>query len=207
MSQVNASPTMPYRQLQALETKRRIAQAARRVFAAGGYAASSLELVAREAGVAPRTVYAAFGTKKQILAAICDEWLAEANVGGLAREIMAEPDPRKRLSLVARVNRRQWELGRDVLPMLEAAAASDADVAQMLQEWKDRRAEVLREAVKALRKHLREGVTSQGAAATVRALSAAEIYSELTGGEKWSPDRYEEWLSGLLAAELLGSPR
>jgi AcrR family transcriptional regulator len=203
MSKVKPTGRPSYRQLQAMETKRRIAQAARRVFSDGGYAATSIELVAREAGVAERTVYAVFGGKKPILAAICDEWLAESDVAGLGGQILAEPDPTRRLALMAHLNRRQWEFGHDVVPMLEAAAASDAEVARMLANWKEERARIIHAAVRPLAPALRPGLTWKEAAATVRALSAPEAYSELVKGEGWKPDRYEKWLARLLATELL----
>jgi AcrR family transcriptional regulator len=204
MTGVNTPERQPYRQLQAQETRRRIARAARRVFAGGGYASSSIELVAREAGVAVRTVYAAFGGKKPILAAICDEWLAESDVKGIGSEVMGEPDARRRLALMAHLNRRQWEQGQDVLPMLDAAAAGDAEVARMLTGWKEQRAGMIREAVRGLAPELRKGLHWEVAAATVRALSAPEVYSELVHGEGWDANRYESWLADLLAGELLG---
>jgi AcrR family transcriptional regulator len=207
MSDVNPSGTITYRQLQARETKRRIARAARRVFANGGYAASSVEQVAREAGVAVRTVYAAFGGKKPILAAICDEWLAEAGVADVGGRVMGEADAGRRLELVAHLNRRQWELGQDVLPMLEAAAASDAEVARMLAGWKDARAGGIRDAIRPLAGALRAGLSWEEAAATARALSAPEVYSELVRGEGWTPDRYEAWLGQLFRDVLLGHPQ
>ena len=204
MSGVKPGAELSYRQWQALETKRRIARAARQVFAEGGYAESSVEMVAQAAGVAVRTVYAAFGGKKPILAAICDEWLAESDVAGLAGELMEEADEDRRLELIARLNRRQWELGQDVVPMLEAAAASDAEVARMLAGWKQQRAEMLGEAIRPLGPRLRGGLDWQRAAAVVRALSAPEVYSELVNGAGWSPDGYEKWLVQLLVRELLG---
>jgi hypothetical protein len=133
-------------------------------------------------------VYAAFGGKKPILAMICDQWLAQSDVAGIAGQLMAEPDARRRLVLIAHLNRRQWELGQDVVPMLEAAAAADADVARMLTGWKEQRAAMIREAIKPLAGRLRSGTTWQDASAA----------------EGWSPDRYEAWLAELLATELLG---
>jgi hypothetical protein len=50
-------------------------------------------------------------------------WIAEADVAGLAAQILAEPDAKLRVALMARLNRRQWELGQDVIPMLEAAGS------------------------------------------------------------------------------------
>src|SRR5258706_5514111 len=77
MTEVNAD-RVPLRQRQALETRRAIAGAARSLFAERGYAAASIDLVAEEAGVAARTVYAIFGTKQAIPAAICEAWLVQA---------------------------------------------------------------------------------------------------------------------------------
>jgi AcrR family transcriptional regulator len=205
MAHQPAADRMTYRQRQALETKHRIAAAARRVFAADGYAAGSIEHVAREAGVALRTVYAAFGGKKPILAAICDQWLDEAGVQEIGREVMREADARRRLALIAHLNRRQWEAGQDVVPMLEAAAASDAEVARMLAGWTEVRAGLLRDAVRPIAGALRPGLGWEEAAATLRALSAPGLFAELVKGECWSSDRYETWLAALLARELLGA--
>ncbi len=204
MGDQRAPDRFSYRQHQAMETKHRIASAARRVFAAHGYAAGSIEQVAREAGVALRTVYAAFGGKKAILAAICDQWLAEAGVQEVGREVMQEADARRRLALIAHLNRRQWEAGQDVVPMLEAAAASDAEVARMLAGWTEVRAGLLRDAVRPIVGELRPGLGWDEAAATIRALSAPGLYSELVRGEGWGPDRYETWLAAVLVRELLG---
>jgi hypothetical protein len=93
-------------------------------------------------------VYSAFGGKKPILAMICDLWLVESDVPGIAGQLMAEADARRRLALIAHMNRRQWELGQDVVPMLEAAAAADAEVARMLAGWSEQRAGMLREAIR-----------------------------------------------------------
>lgn len=203
MDNVNSAERLPYRRLQALETRRRIARAARVVFSASGYASASIESVAGEAGVAVRTVYSIFGTKKAILGVICDEWLAEAGVAPLFGEAMAETDPTRRLGLVARAARVQWESGRDVRPMLEAGAASDAEVRTMLDGWKGERARVLRESLEGIFGDLRPGLTLERAAAVLRGLTAAEVFTELTEGEGWSGDEYQTWLAALLVEVLL----
>jgi AcrR family transcriptional regulator len=194
---------IPLRRRQALETRRAIAQAARALFAERGYAATSIDLVAEEAGVAARTVYAVFGTKKAILGAICEEWLTEAGVMETVAEGLAERDLRRRLALVAYSSRRQWESERGVRSMLEGAAASDAEVAKMVAGWKLDRARSFRALVAGLEGDLRTGIDGDRAGAIIRALSSAEIYSELVTGEGWTPAEYEEWLAGLLADVLL----
>src|ERR1700694_6211680 len=116
MDKVNSGARLPSRRLQAREPRRRIARAARVVFSASGYASASIESVAGEAGVAGRTVYSIFGTKKAILGVICDEWLAEAGVAPLFGEAMAETDPTRRLGPGARPARGAGGCGPDVWP-------------------------------------------------------------------------------------------
>lgn len=204
MDAVNPPERTPYRQVQAQETKRRIARAARRLFAARGYGDTSIEAVAEEAGVAVRTVYAAFGTKKAILAAICDEWLGEAGVFPLIQQATEEAGAAHRLALVAQLSRRQWEGGRDVVPMLEGAALADSEVAHMLDGWKAQRAAALAKVLEGCSDRVAPGIDLDSAAATLRALTAAEPYRELVDAAGWSGDRYEGWLTNLLVRELLG---
>ena len=73
-----------YRQEQAQATRDRIRAAARRLFAVEGYRMTSVAAIAAEAGVAERTIYAAFGAKREILSAICEAWLEDAH----ARELV-----------------------------------------------------------------------------------------------------------------------
>ncbi len=200
------SERVSHRRRQALETRRLIAHAARALFTHNGYAATSVEAVAAEAGVSPRTVYAIFGTKKAILGAICEGWLMEAGVMEAVATGLAEPDLGRRLALVAHSSRRQWESDRGVRLMLDGAAASDADVARMLAGWKEDRAGSFHQLVVGLEAQLRHGIESNRAGALIRALSGGEIYSELVHGERWTPAAYEAWLAGLLT-DLLLPPR
>jgi AcrR family transcriptional regulator len=202
MKEVKAG-RVPLRQRQARETRRGIAHAARSLFAERGYAATSIEAVADEAGVAARTVYAIFGTKKAILGAICEEWLAEAGVMETVAEGLAERDLRRRLALVANSSRRQWESERGVRAMLEGAAASDAEVARMLAGWRDDRARSLHSVVVGVEGDLRSEIDIERAGAIIRALTSAEVYAELVAGEGWTPDEYELWLASLLAEVLV----
>jgi AcrR family transcriptional regulator len=207
MSDVNPLTPVSYRHLQAEETKRRIARAARPLFAEHGYARTTMASIAAAAGVAVRTVYAAFGTKQAILAAICDAWLADAEVFPLLTQALAEPDAARRLALVARLNRQQWERGRDIVALIDAAATTDRDVARMLTDWKAGRAAALAEIVQGVAEQLADGRDVAEAEAILRGLSAAEVYRELVDGAGWSAEQYETWLAGVLKRELLGPSR
>ncbi|MGH2394330.1 MAG: helix-turn-helix domain-containing protein, partial [Candidatus Limnocylindria bacterium] len=70
MSDVNAdvaAGARPSRRQRAAATRRRIGEAAFRLFALSGYAATTMEAIAREAGVAVQTVYFTFHTKAAVL--------------------------------------------------------------------------------------------------------------------------------------------
>ena len=62
-----------------------------------GYAGTSVEAVAPEAGVATSTVYAAFKTKAALLAAVRESWLEESGGRPLLLQALAEPNAGARL--------------------------------------------------------------------------------------------------------------
>ena len=53
----------------------------------------SIERIAREAGVGTRTVYVAFGAKREILSVICERWLERAGARERARAVLETADP------------------------------------------------------------------------------------------------------------------
>lgn len=195
--------SLTHRQRQALQTRQLIVDAARSLFVSQGYAETSLEAVAEMAGVAPRTVYSVFGTKKSLLGAICEAWLAEAGIPEAIAEGLSQRDLRRRLLIVARASRRQWELERGTCALLQGAAASDAEVARMLSGWKQDRASGWRQVVDGLESQLRPDVDPKRAVGLIRALTTWETYLELVPGEGWTADEYEKWLAGMLTYLLL----
>src|SRR5260370_25260781 len=64
--------TSTLRQAQASQTRARILDTAQRLFTQRGYAATTMEVIASEAGVATDTVYSAFGTKAGLLHKMLD---------------------------------------------------------------------------------------------------------------------------------------
>ena len=62
----------PRRQAQAAATRRSILEAAQRLFERQGYAATTMDAIADDAGVALKTVYVAFATKSGVLRGLWD---------------------------------------------------------------------------------------------------------------------------------------
>ena len=194
---------VPYRQLQADETRRRIGASARRLFAERGYGSTSIEAIAEDVGVAVRTVYAAFGNKMAILGAICEAWLKEADVLTLVQEASRAEPPPQVLALLARASRRQWESGGDILEILQAAAALDGNIAALVRGWADDREAGMGAAVKQVASRLTPGMDLRRANAIVRALTGPAVYQSLVSESGWAPKQYEEWLSRSLRDQLL----
>ncbi len=190
-----------YRQEQAAATKARIAEAARGLFRAGGYGATSIDAIAAAAGVAVRTVYSAFGTKREILSFICEQWLERARARERAGEVLAEPDPVRRLRAAAGWLRHLYEAGFDVVLIFDGAMDESPETRELLQAKLAGRNEVMDAFIASLDGRLRVPVAD--AQAVYRALAASGVYQELVGGHGWSPDRFERWLADTLQAQLL----
>jgi AcrR family transcriptional regulator len=199
---VKTRPT--YRQEQAAATRARIAEAARRLFGTAGYGATSIETIAAEAGVAVRTVYSAFGTKREILSLICERWLEHAHARERAGEVFAEPDPIRRLRGAAAWLVNLYAAGFDVVLILEAAVDENPETRALLKAKLDGRNQVMDAMIASLGPHLR--VPLPEAQAIYRALAAPGVYRELVQDFGWTPEKFTEWAAGILERQLLGAP-
>lgn len=198
--------TSSYRQRQADETKLRIADAAKELFARDGYATTSIEGIALRAGVATRTVYAAFGAKREILNAICDRWLERAGARTLSAEIHADPDPIGRLQGAARWLTVLYSTDFDVVRILDSAMDEDESTRKMLRGKLRGRNRVMDGLIASVEAELI--VPLDDAQAIFRALAAAGVYGALVVDAEWSPDRFEAWLADTLITQLMrASPR
>jgi AcrR family transcriptional regulator len=189
-------PRSSYRQTQAAGTRDRIAEAARRLFADAGYGATSIEAIAAEAGVAVRTVYSAFGAKREILSLICEQWLERARARERAGEVLAEPDPGRRLRGAAGWLRTLYEAGFDVVLIFEAATDESPETRALLRSKLAGRNQVMDAMIASLEGHLRAPVPQ--VQAVYRALAAPGVYLELVEESGWTPDEYERWVGDAL---------
>src|SRR5215210_3355210 len=155
---------MTHRQRQALETRRLIVDAARELFLERGYAATTMEAIAGEAGVAVSTVYAIFKNKRAILKEIRMAWHEQTRAREINARAVAEPEPARRLEMVANSNRRQWELGAGLVAIYQGAAAADREAAAELQEALRGRKAALDRVVEGMEEALRPGLDLSRAA-------------------------------------------
>lgn len=191
--------------------RRRMRDVALALFADQGYAATSMQAVADEAGVAVQTLYFTFGTKRGLLSEILDVAVAgdDEPVPTLERPAvlaaLADPDPRGQLRAQARLAREIYERVAPVLHVVASAAAADPDIAELWEINNAQRAVVQERFAVALaaKSPLREGLDAASATDIALALQTPEIYQYLTRRRGWSPQRWEQWTAGVLIRDLL----
>src|SRR3977135_2319662 len=123
----------PRRREQAAATRQQILDTAQRLLERHGYASTTMEAIAAEAGVALKTVYVAFATKSGLLRALWDLLLKgdqeEAAVAERPwyREVVNEPDAERQLRLNARNSCVVKQRIAGVLKVIRSAAPADPD--------------------------------------------------------------------------------
>jgi len=185
--------------------------AALRLFREQGYAATPMQAIADEAGVAVQTLYFTFGTKRALLSEILDIAIAgdEEPVATLDRPhiqaLLDDPDPVAQLRGQAHVTRSVYERLAPALEVVRGAATADPDLAALWERSIQQRATVMERFIAALvtKTSLRDGLDQATAVDIALALQSPELIVFLTGQRGWSPDKYEQWLANALISELL----
>ncbi len=199
------------RKQQANLTRTRILDAAESLFAARGYAATTVEAIAAGSGVAVDTVYAAFGNKRGVLQALLNVRVGgdEAELDLLdragSRAVQREPNQKAQLAAFAADVSAIIEQARPVDDIIRGAAAVDSDIAALRSEAQAYRYRNMRQFVSwlAAKGPLARGLTEDDAAAIVWTMTSPEVHGLLRVARGWSAERYAEWLAASLAQNLL----
>jgi AcrR family transcriptional regulator len=203
---IRRSYNSPQREGQANATQRRILGAAEELFAGRGFAAVTMENVARRAGVSLATVYLYFPGKVAIVTALADEVVAAADLS--VEQVEQEPDPLHMMRIGTRIIRTLNERSWLVADILRSAHGSDENLASIWTRWQQRHVDAIRRAIRAAhaRGALREGLDFDEAVDTFYVLAGTDVFRALVRERGWSPGRYERWLFRLGCTELLGIP-
>ena len=196
----------PARRRQAEQTRARILAAARDLFRSSGYATTTIDAIASSAQVSAKTVEAAFGSKRGVLAALVDPLATAGPPRDLVDQIRAADDPRHRLRLVAELTRRSYETSLPEFELMRGAAAVAPEISAVAQQVESRRrgnqarlAAYLEE-----RGLLRSDLAADEATDIIWTLTSYDVYRALIGERRWPPDRYQDWLAETLGATVLG---
>ena len=211
----SVKPRRPYasalRTEQARQTRARMLDAAQRVFGDKGYASSTIEAIASEAGVAVDTVYARFGSKRGLLSALMD-----VRVGGddepidlLDRSgpqgVRLEPNQKRQLDAFAKDITLVIERARPVDDIMRGAAAVDSEIAALRGRIQEQRFQNMLKFVSWVTANgrLRGGMSEEAAAAIVWSVTSPEMHRLLRVDRAWTVERYTEWLADTLTLTLL----
>ena len=199
------------RREQAAATRRQILEAAQRLFEEKGYVTTSMAAIAAEAGVALKTVYIAFATKRGVLLALWnlllrgDEEPVPVGERPWFREVVDEPDPQRKLRLNARNSRMVKERAGTLMKILHGAAPADEEIAALWDRiqrefYANQRSIVERLARQA---SLRPELDVDRASDIMWTLNHPNVYWLLLDDRGWTAAEYEDWLGDVLCAQLL----
>jgi TetR/AcrR family transcriptional regulator, regulator of cefoperazone and chloramphenicol sensitivity len=200
--------TSPWRTQQAAATRRQIVLAARRRFAADGYAATTIEAIAAEAGVATATVYKAFGTKRAMAGALQGLIEEEAGVRRFAESLATSDDPSALLHTAVQLERSLFEHCGDIIAAVRGAAEAEPEFAGVYAEGQRRHTAgttALAGRLAAMGA-LRDDLDASSAAGVIGIYANHDTFAMLTAHYGWTIDQCEQRLTAQLCELLLGAP-
>jgi AcrR family transcriptional regulator len=197
-----------WRQAQAAATRREVLDAAGELFSRRGYAATSIDAIAAQAGVSRETIFKSFGSKRRLL----QLWV-ERQVAGPDEPVPVEQQHWLELVRDANDRRRQIEIAVaavsaifdraiDAISALRAAAHADPEIAELWRlACEQRRHDVSTvTALLSSRSPAAPDLTDDEVVDVVYALTSPELFELLVRQCGWAPERFRHWLVAALLA-------
>lgn len=193
----------PQRTAQAAATRHVVLEAARGLFVARGYAATTVADIAAEAGVAVDTVYAAVGRKPVLLRELVETALSgtdevvpaqqRAYVAAIGEARSAEGKLEIYAGAIVAIHQRL----APVFVALRDAAATDPGCTRLWGEIAQRRAQNMGEFAAELRAtgQLRGDLPDGDIADVIWSMNAVEYWMLLVHDRGWTPERFQAWLA------------
>ncbi|MCU1446867.1 TetR/AcrR family transcriptional regulator [Cryobacterium sp.] len=178
-------------------------------FIEAGYAGTTIAALADEAGVSAETIYKVFGGKPGIVRALYERGLA----GRGPTAAHDRSDAMREQESDPHVLMRKWgeltaEVAGQVNPLLllvRSAAATDRNMAALLEQSHDDRLQRMRHNARFLveRGYLREDVSFEEAVDVMWLHSSPELYDLLVQRRGWDAERFGRYVGRSMAAALL----
>ena len=201
----------PRRRLQAAQTRAVVLEAAARLFGELGGADTNMRHVAKAAGVSVETVYAAFGSKGDLLAAVMDVAvvgddlpipLAQRDVALVLGTGTRYERVAKAAGMSAAISSRTCEL----VQALTQGSATDDSLAQRLGALDERR----RGEIADYFEQVASRPPTRLELDEVWLLTSAEVFHLLVHRSGWTPEQHEHWLAdrllGLVSPDAQDAP-
>lgn len=202
----------PLRIRQAKSTRAAVLNAARDLFIAKGYGATTVEQIASRAGVSKPTVFSAAGNKQTLLAVLRDVAMAgddeEIAVGArpAAQQVFAEPNQYRATELLAGLITAIAGRYAEIDQVLRGAVGSGDEALRELWETAEQQrhtgARMWADSL-AGKGPLRLGIDTHTAADILWLYMSADVYHRLVRDRGWSPQQFQSWLTETLTLSLL----
>lgn len=199
------------RRERARQTRGRMLDAARVLFVGQSYAATTMEQIAAEAGVAVQTVYYSFGTKARLLCEVVEvagagqqqptpvmerAWMGEA---------LSTSSAQRALALVVEHGVDIYERVGPLRAALAAASAADPYVEEYARRIASGRRAGMGRLVARLADIGSLRIDPGRATDLLFVLESHETFLGLTHDAGWSVAEYKSWLFDILRQQLLGA--
>jgi AcrR family transcriptional regulator len=210
MVHVKTSTRALSRRERGAETRARIVSEAHRLFSEQGFEATTMQAVADAVGVAVQTVYFNFRTKPRLFAAVAETVVLGDRPPDRWRErpwgvrILRSSDPREVLAAFVEGD---LEIKSRLAPFERAVGAGAPMDPESVAGRERGRDEFFGAVVDRLvgMDALRPGLSPDHALDVIRVVNTLEAYRELTERRGWSDPAWKDWLTDLLAVQLLGA--
>jgi len=193
------------RKERARATRRRIIEAAYKLFAERGWSVP-LTAIAEEAGVAVQTLYFTFHTKVELLrealqlAVLGDEQPLPPHERPWFHAMVAEPSAARAIGMV--VDNTAPIFAR-VAPLTGVFRSGDPEVAQMWARSEALRLDGYRIMTQAVARKGRLKVKLDEATDILFVLLSPDLYWLIVMNRGWTPDRWRKWIAATLRGALL----
>lgn len=198
-------------------TRRRVVEAAVRLFVERGYRSTTIEAIAEAADVSVETIYKRFGSKAGMLKAARDAAVADAPEPAEFFEFPASPiedalradtDPSRQLRTLAEFSARRLERLAPYHRTLRSAGTGDPELRDFITADHAARRERQRDNIHTIAANGPLRLGPDDAADTYSALANPDVYLLLTDHFGWTAEQYRVWLVETSARLLLdGSKR
>jgi AcrR family transcriptional regulator len=197
------------RREQAEETRRRIIDAAHELFITHGYGQTTIAEVARSAGVAVETVYAAYRNKATLLRQV---WYSAMRGDEEDVRLLNRPEIRAVLAetdLVTRMRRHavvMTSVFRRITPLfraLQGAASSEPAAATILAEFDERRLDAAGHYARAAAATGKLSISEQECRDVFAAIMDGALWYRLVEERGWTDERFAEFLGSMWIAAFV----
>lgn len=210
MDEVKAPRTRRAEQAEA--TRRRVLDAAVRLFVDRGYHATTIDAIAGAADVSVETIYKRFGSKAGMLKAAREAAVADAPEPAAFFEFPAAPleealravtDQRVQLRTMAEFSARRLERLAPFHSMLRSAGTGDPELGDFIAADHAARRERQRDNIRTVAANGKLRLPVDEAADTYSTLASPDVFLLMTDQLGWTAEHYRTWLVATVARLLL----